>query len=280
MLPRRLAYEIADREWYGEQLATLHNASATKQTDTIPLTCKTSKVRLGGGFVIMTPTALLVPQRSRSAPTMPLAFAEASGVFDTHWKSPYEMLSGESVEVLIVDGHDILCIPCFPPPLDRCNDLVQREAQCLAEAALERDVHDAREVEVEYVCLRNSITLKYGDLPPIDVAMSAEIETSSLELIGAMAYPKIEACRYFDGELYEVNDTRMPAHREIHEIGLDADYDRVWKKGSLVRRSTLDLELGAVGHQLIGQSPVTTKLQEVLRGLPSIPSHLEALLKF
>jgi hypothetical protein len=267
-LPPEEAVRAADREWYRGQIAKLIEARESGHTARIPLTRAGSSLRLGGGFLQTEGDFIVVSRRSADAHARPLVLAEAGGVFDTEWAELQEMFFAESAEIIRLDEKAMVCLPRLEGRLARYNATIEKETLRISDRALELRHAGVRGLAVEVVPPRNSALVRFGDLPPLEMAFAAEADSSSLELIGIMRYPDCGNLRYFDGECDFKGDRLIPLHREIHRINRFTGEDVVWQNGAILRRSRLEEEMKRIDLAKSGNRYVTEKLREIFRLLP------------
>ncbi|MFZ4703272.1 MAG: hypothetical protein ACOYMG_24785, partial [Candidatus Methylumidiphilus sp.] len=82
-LPRKLAFNVADKVWFRNQMRQLETASQKGETKEIPLTSRRrrSSIRMGGGFLLTQGRKLIVPQRNLDAPR-PGQLCVCGGVYE------------------------------------------------------------------------------------------------------------------------------------------------------------------------------------------------------
>lgn len=325
-LPRRIAFEVADKIWFAGQMRELEIARQRCETKMIPLTDRRrrSSLRMGGGFMITQGTNLLLIQRTMDAPR-PGQFCECGGVFEFVPQDPINdpedlrndfiaSLLRESQEIILVRG-DTLYIPRLPPPpsklanpsapigfeppgtLDAYNSIIEEEAkEGVTKARIPVSLKNIKRFWMKILDYEQSVRLQFGYSPEVFVEITAEIDTSSLEVVGVLSWPQdidkaVEAFEasqhnksgkeekvggdmqqkeefeYWDAEL---RPPEQPTDRPIHLINIETGEDIVWFVAEAGRRresrkSTLWKELSASKLGETGGRFATEKIEKAIK---------------
>jgi hypothetical protein len=207
-----MAIKAADPLWYAGQSRKLEVARETRQTTEIPLTDRRrrSSLRMGGGFMIVQGTKLVVPRRDIDAPTRPGQYCECAGVFEVlpsdSVNDPEDLrndyvasLLRETAEIALVRG-GTLFVPQLalsweertlyqpPIPLNFYNAILEEEALGTAQSAnipFEKIVR----MWVKILDYEEVVRLQFAYSPQVSIEIAAETDTSSLECVGVISYP-------------------------------------------------------------------------------------------
>ncbi len=284
-LSRKVAFEVADKTWYAGQMRELEVAKQRGESKEIPLTSRRrrSSLRLGGGFMITQGTKLVLLRRTLDAPR-PGQFCECGGVFEVYQESeayitdPWDVrndfvasLLRESQEVVLVRG-DTLYVPQLPPSiserpgampsvpigfqppgtLDAYNSIIGEEMEKEIKAAqiFREKPKQKKHFWMKILDYDQATKLQFAYSPEVSVEITAEPDTSSLEVVGVLYWPEDidSAAAAFEGEenasapqrqsrkkpkpfeYYDAELTKegFPANREVHVIDTETGADTVW----------------------------------------------------
>jgi len=266
-IPRKDAKRVAKKAWLRDQVRKALTSLHSKKPCEIRLAKSDSLLRIGGGFVQIENGKLLLVRRSPDAPSMPNALDICAGVFDEKWKNPLEMMIAESVEILrFIPDRDII-IFLIPSGL---GDVLSRDAiekeYYKATLAVFGD-KKAREIsfqEVNPIIIEPEQPIKvvYSDKELIDVMITFEIETSSIELIGIVEVPHRRNVTYSDGEYIEKNGLLLPLNREIHVINMGNLQDTIWRRFNVIRKGNF--------RKVVSETTLTSKARLVVKRLLNV----------
>ena len=212
-LPRKKAFEVADKNWFAGQMHKLEMARQTKRTETIPLTRPNGKssLRMGGGFMITQGTKLVVLRRSADG-LRPEQLCECGGLYEyvenneTGLENDFiASMLHESQEITLFRGNTMF-IPRLAPLSYSFQDKSRKSLQDYHRVIQGEDIRvslkakywpetnerfEPRHFWVKMLEFENSVRLEFGDSSPaIPVEIAAEIDTSSLECVGVLSYPE------------------------------------------------------------------------------------------
>jgi hypothetical protein len=259
---------LADPRALREGVAELRRLVEGGLDGSVVLASSGRPVRIGGGFAQVEEPGgrLLLLRRGADAPRMPLALDISAGLFDDGWENPLQMMAGEAVEIVRVEG-GVLYYPCVMR-----DERVRREAESVAEALRAEGVRvDGVEglsaelaplgtpvEEVRYlgeVYRGLGVAFEYG---------GADRRDASLELVGLLRV-RVGSKR-FSYAFGEVVNGRLLGN-EVLSVDLRTRRVEVWRTLRLERVARLEEELGrsrgftskaALIAELLGLAPLTS----------------------
>jgi hypothetical protein len=276
-LPRDEAFNVADKEWLKAQMEIIEQTRKKGETAEIPLTKAGSSLRLGGGFLHVQGNAIVVPRRDAKVRLRPLVFCECGGMFEDSGDDYVEHLLTESVEIARFSDDGILYVPQLSGEAARYNSVIEKEM--VQVARLSKIPFSTTEyVSVDIVPPTNSVRLCYGDVMPLSVALTAEIDTSLLVCVGILKYPDMPHIRFQDTEGYMKDGQYNCINREIHVIDYQTGKDNVWQGSKVIRTSSLEEELSKIDLEKSGGLYSNEAVQEVVKGFPFAAPALQLFL--
>lgn len=257
-LPRREAFDVADKIWFAGQMRELEIARQRGETKEIPLTDRRrrSSVRMGGGFMITQGTKLVVVRRQLDAPR-PGQLCECGGLFQYTPPDPLgdpedvrndyvASLLKESQEIVLVRG-ETLHVPQlapwpseeigFEPPgtLHAYNAIIEDELKRESgKADIPVKTGKIKRFWMKMLDYEKAVRLEFSYSPPLSVDVTAEIDTSSLECVGVLSLP-------------EDVDSAVVAFLDERHLALKK---KVKSEQDLAAKATLAQELAQVGAEL------------------------------
>lgn len=265
---REEAFCVADKNWLANQLAKIKRAREERLTTEIPLTKDGSFIRLGGGFLHVQGNAIVVPQRDSMTNLRPLVLCECGGVFEAPRYDYLETMLTESAEIVRIGPDGILYIPQLDDEASRYNKAIEEETISAAKLA-GIPFSRTEAISVEIVEPLNSVTVRFADSMPFKVALSSEVDTSSLESVGILRYPDLSNVRFQDTECF-TKDQKCFRYlaRKTHVIDYQKGVDMIWQNGALIRTRTLTEELAEFDLERTNGRYTNEKLEEVIKNLP------------
>lgn len=248
-LPRRMAFEVADRIWFAGQMRELEIARKRGETKEIPLTDRRrrSSLRLGGGFMITQGTKLVVVRRTLDAPR-PGQFCECGGVFEFTPQDPKDpedvrndyiaSLLRESQEIVLIQGSSLYIPQLAPSPfgqigfqppgtLDSYNCIIEDEVEEQIKGAhIPVTLENIKRFWIKILDYEQSVRLQFGYSPEVSVEITAEIDTSSLECVGVLSFPENidnAVIAFLEEELLELKRDADKNAARIREVKLELD---------------------------------------------------------
>ena len=212
-LPKAKAYRVADQIWYAGQLQRLELAIRRGKTAEIPLTDRRrrSSLRLGGGFLMVQGTRIILFRRTMDAPRSPSQLCECGGIYEVSDKpDPLDIsndliasLLKECAELALVRGDRLYvprlatgpAFPHFEPPDVTFSDYDNVLKEELLEESLRANLPVcARLIETPFYAsilnYEHSAALQFANSPAISVVFTAELDRCSLEFAGVLSLPE------------------------------------------------------------------------------------------
>jgi len=241
--------ESRAKKWLVGQVERLWKLVRTNITGReVPLASESAPLRIGGFLQIekvekgkkgKSSRSFLLVKRDEYASRMPLRFDISAGVFGEEWSDPFEMMYGETVEILRINDEDTV----FIPRIEDIKDMYDKNEDIMYDSLLNK-------IKKEYIKICSKTLLKNFDLQWIDkacimdanpesrpqirvcygkkkfpkkISISFELGTKkqfpSLELVGFVEITPPNNIRYEDGE--SANGQLL--RREIYKI----DYEEL-----------------------------------------------------
>jgi hypothetical protein len=222
-----------------KKVQQLKHLISAKTDGTIQLADKDTPLRLGGGFAqIEEPqNNLLLIKRGKDAPRMPDTIDISAGLFDEAWDDPFQMMMGETLEIVRVAGKTMF-YPCIIE-----DKKVQREAETIAQALKNEgiNIEEIKQLHSYFLPLQTPIQeVRYAGTTYRGIGIAFEYETTSLELVGLLKVPTNGIkFRYIFGETL----IGKLLHNEVLSINTSTKRTEVWRKLKIERVSTLEDEL-------------------------------------